>query len=435
MRLRTVVLCGLLCLLGSEVLAQANQLSFAHITARPGEERTVALSGTFVGGMSGLVMAVLFNPSVIQVLDVTSAILTEDFTLRSSVNNGRLTIAMAAAEPISTAFPECILDLHVRVIGAPGAVTGLDIVSAVVNEGETSVTPIDGSLTVVREASILGWVLYYADLQAVLDVVLSATAAAAIDATTDADGRYHIGPTPVGDYDVSLSRGNGPLAAIDALDAADILRHLIGSLALSEGQRFAADVSGNGIIGTTDAGLILRFLVGLESSFPAGSFWQFEPGTLQFQPLIQDEFRNFTAYLMGDVDGSWVTVGGTGKQLISEGPSLSLERIPSGRANRTEVRLEACQLDALRGGTVELRYDARALQVTDIQRIELNNDFLLATNLQDPGVIRIAFAGTDGLDGDASIVRILFDERGRSGQQMAISLRSVRFFSPRGSRR
>jgi len=71
-RLRIVALCGLLCLLGSEVLAQANQLSFANITARPGEERTIPLTGTFAGGMSGLVMTVLFNPSVIQVLDVSS---------------------------------------------------------------------------------------------------------------------------------------------------------------------------------------------------------------------------------------------------------------------------------------------------------------------------------------------------------------------------
>ncbi|MDA0334200.1 MAG: hypothetical protein O2782_03440 [bacterium] len=324
MRLPNVVLCGLLCLLGSELQAQTNALSFTHITARPGEERTIPLSGTFAGGMSGLVLTVLFNPSVIQVLDVSTAALTDDFTLRSSVDNGRLTIAMAAAQPINTFFPESILELHVRVIGAPGAVTGLDIVSAVVNEGASSAIATDGSLTVIREASVLGWVLYFADLQAVPNVVLRGTGEATITATTDTDGRYRLGPTRVGDYTVSLSRANGSLAAIDALDAADILRHLIGSLTLSRGQQLAADVSGNGTIGTTDAGLILRFLVGLESSFPAGAFWQFEPATLQFLPLIRDEFRNFTAYLMGDVDGSWASAGGTGKRLVSKGPALSL---------------------------------------------------------------------------------------------------------------
>ena len=249
MRLRNLAMCGLFCLLASEAQAQANQLSlYPHYC--PTWRRA------------------------------------EDFTIRSSVTNGRLTIAMAAAEHITTIFPEWILDLNVRVIGAPGAVTGLDIVSAVVNEGEFSVSTIDGTLTVARKASILGWVLYYADLKAVPDVVLSAPRAATISDTTDVDGRYQIGPTAVGDYEVGLSRQNGSLVAIDALDAVDILRHLIGTLTLSEDQMVFADVSGNGVIGTTDAGLILRFLVVLETTFPAGAFWQFEPGGLSFQPLI-----------------------------------------------------------------------------------------------------------------------------------------------------
>ena len=66
MRLRIAALCGLLCLLVSEVQAQGNQISFSHIIARPGEERTIPLDGTFIDGLSGLVVTVLFNPSVIQ---------------------------------------------------------------------------------------------------------------------------------------------------------------------------------------------------------------------------------------------------------------------------------------------------------------------------------------------------------------------------------
>lgn len=425
-RFRIAALCGLLCLFGSEVQAQSNQLSFPDITARPGEERTVALSGTFVGGMSGLVITILFNPSVIQVLDVTTATLTSDFTLQSSVSNGRLTIAMAAAQPVTTVFPEWLLDLHVRVIGAPGTVTGLDLISVVVNEGEATASTVDGSLTIVREASILGWVLYYADLQAVPNVVLTATGAATIADTTDTDGRYQIGPTPVGDYDIEMSRANGSLAAIDALDAADILRHLIGELTLSPDQAFAADVSGNGIIGTTDAALILRFLVGLESGFPAGSFWQFKPGALQFQPLIQDEFRNFTAYLMGDVDGSWDTAGGTGKRLAAATPSLHLQRLPAAQEGKLELLLRAQDLTSMRGGTLELAYDADALRAIEVSRQDLGPEFLLVSNLDQPGVLRLAFAGTAGLQGDAGLVKILFDERGQRGVTTQVAVRSAR---------
>jgi hypothetical protein len=417
-------LCGLLCLLVSEVQAQGSQLSFSHIIARPGEERTISLDGTFVNGLSGLVVTVLFNPSVIQVLDVSVATVAEDFTLHYSVSNGRLTIAMAAAEQINTVYPETILDLTVRVIGSPGVVTGLDIVSAVVNEGEISVVTVDGSLTVVREASILGWVLYYADLQAVPAVIVSATGAATIADTTDVEGRYQIGPTVVGDYEVSLARGDGSLAAVDALDAADILRYLIGSLTLSQDQQFVADVSGNGVIGTTDAGLILRFLVGLETSFPAGEFWQFEPGDLRFEPLIQDEFRNFTAYLMGDVDGSWETAGGTGKRLASRGPALRLERASSREAYTADILVGAEDLEAMRGGTLELRYDPLVLRATYVRRA--GRDYLMAANLEEPGVVRIAFAAADKVDGDAKIVRVVFDELAPRGTQTRIRVHAAR---------
>ena len=72
-RLRIAALCGLLCLLVSEVQAQGNQISFSHIIVRPGEERTIPLDGTFIDGLSGLVVTVLFNPSVIQVLTYRSS--------------------------------------------------------------------------------------------------------------------------------------------------------------------------------------------------------------------------------------------------------------------------------------------------------------------------------------------------------------------------
>ena len=131
----------------------------------------------------------------------------------------------------------------------------------------------------------------------------------------------------IGDYDVSLSRDASDLSAIDALDASDILRALVDAIRLSSDQQRVADVSGNGVIGTTDAALILRLLVGSESSFPAGNFWQFDPDALQFRPLIQDKFRNFTAYLLGDVNGDWSS-SGSGKRLSGLAPSLAIDPVP-----------------------------------------------------------------------------------------------------------
>lgn len=413
-------------LLASEAVAQGgDQLSFASVTARPGEERVLSLNGSFETGVSGLVVTVLFDPTVIQILGVELAPLTANFTLRSTVAGGRLTIAMAAASPVAPFIPEPIVRLTVRVIGAPGAVTGLDIASAVVNEGDVSVVRTNGSVRVVREARVLGWTLYYADLRPVPDVVLTATGAATVRDTTGGDGRYELGPMVVGDYTVTLQRGAGGLGEIDALDAADILRHLIGAIALSGDQSFVADVSGNGVIGTTDAALILRYLVGLETGFPAGAFWQFRPRQLLLRPLIQDEFRNFTAYLLGDVDGSALGAG-SGKRLAGAGPRLRLASAPVRRpaAGRVIIRGEALQ--EVRAGALRLRYDPTAIRAREVRRQGMGEDYLVATNAEEAGVVRIAFAGAEGLTGDVDLVRVDFDEVGAPGTQTQVQLEAAR---------
>lgn len=333
---------------------------------------------------------------------------------------------MAGADAITSLFPEPVIDITIRVIGAPGTVTQLTIASVVLDEGDHSATRTHGSLEVVREASVLGWVLYYSNLHAVPDVVLTATGETTVQDNTDSDGNYQLGPMEIGDYDMSLSRSASDLSAIDALDASDILRALVDAIRLSTDQQRVADVSGNGVIGTTDAALILRLLVGAETSFPAGDFWQFDPPALQFRPLIQDEFRNFTAILLGDVNGDW-TAGGAGKRLATAAPVLALDPLPGDGGQGTgSLLIEASDLQSLRAGTMELRYDPRVLRATRVRRAGLGNDFMLATNLEEPGVVRLAFAGVDAMDGTVDLVRVHFEETGTPGSTSLIDIRRAR---------
>lgn len=62
---------------------QGNQLTFDDVTARPGEERVIRLSGSFNDAISGLVVSILYDPSVIQIIDVTPGSLMEDFPSRA----------------------------------------------------------------------------------------------------------------------------------------------------------------------------------------------------------------------------------------------------------------------------------------------------------------------------------------------------------------
>ncbi|MBT3345293.1 MAG: T9SS type A sorting domain-containing protein [Gemmatimonadetes bacterium] len=402
---------------------QGNQLIFDDFAARPGEERVVRLSGSFVDEVSGLVVSILYDPSVIQIIDVDLGSLTHDFSLQSTISAGRVTVALAGANAVTSFFPEPVIDMTIRVIGSPGSVTQLTIASVVLDEGDHTATRSHGSITVVREASVLGWVLYYSDLQAVSSVVLAATGETAVEDTTDSEGNYQLGPMEIGDYDVSLSRDASDLSAIDALDASDILRALVDAIRLSPDQQRVADVSGNGVIGTTDAALILRLLVGSESSFPAGDFWQFYPEALQFRPLIQDEFRNLTAYLLGDVNGDWSS-SGSGKRLAALAPSLAIDPVPGeAGAGTGSLLLQASDIDDLRAGVIELHYDPTVLHATSVARTGLGNDFLVATNLDEPGIARVAFAGVDAVDGATDLMRINFEETGVPGTTSLIDIR------------
>lgn len=406
-------------------LGQAgNLLSFATITARPGEQRVISLNGVFSTPMSGMVVTVLFDPSVIQIQSVTLPPATQAFTVRSTVTGGRLTLAMAGANGITMLSADAVVRISVRVIGAPGSVSVLDIASAVVNEGAVTATITDGSLRVVREASISGFVLYHANLEPVANAILTATGTATVRDTTDNSGAYALGPTEVGDYAVTVTRQGAAAPAVDALDAAEILRSLIGAIVLSPGQSVVADVSANGVVGTTDAVLILRLLVGLEQTFPAGPFWQFRPSALQFRPLIQDEFRSLTAYLMGDVDGSWPSGSASTKPLALATPRLHLDALPVRSARRGAVVLSGEALEDVRGGVVELRYDRRMLKSTGVRGV--GQSLLVAANAQTPGVVRVAFAGAEGLSGTADLLRFDFAETGPAGASTRIRIRAAR---------
>ena len=185
---RAALLLNLLLVVQPVAGQQGNQLSFDNVTASPGEERIILLNGSFGDDISGLVVSILYDPSVIEILDVTNGALVQDFSLQSSTSAGRITVAMAGADAISAQFIGPVLELTIRVIGAPGSITSLTIASAVLDEGDHTAIRAHGSVT-VNGSTILGSVLYYSDLRPVPEVVLTATGAeGGVEDSTDSEG-------------------------------------------------------------------------------------------------------------------------------------------------------------------------------------------------------------------------------------------------------
>lgn len=284
----------LLTLAATEAVAQRNTFSFPDTSGRTRDELVIPLRANFRDPVTGVAITVLFDPNVVRITSVSLTAATANFNLETRIASGRLQVALA-----STAFltgNNAIVNLTVRLIGPPGTASVLDIASTTVNEGTLTSGGTDGRITIVREARMVGGVFYYDRLRPVGDAVVQAVDAVSgqvWSTVTDASGGYVLGPMPVGDYRLSASKQQTSYPAISAVDVSDILRYIVGAIELSVDQRRSADVNNNGQVGTTDASLILRYLVGLETSFPAGAFWQFQP-TEQRLALLEDGFRNFT---------------------------------------------------------------------------------------------------------------------------------------------
>ena len=378
------------------------------------QSNTISLQGDFQSQVSGLTFSLLFDPNVLQINSVSTAGSFGGFSMQTNLTAGRLRVAMAGAVPLVGVGS--VIDLEVALIGPPGSTSKLDLAAAVLNEGAGDIAVQDGLVTIVRLAEISGTVSYRVGARPVFDATVEATdlsAGTVASATTTAQGAFVIGPLTPGEYLLTPSRALVENGAIGVLDVSDILRHLVGLIELSDDDELAADVSDNGRVGTTDASLILRYLVGLEYEFPAGVFWQFEPDETPVN-LLDDEVRDFSAYLLGDVNGDWLQ-GYPGKPVAVSGPSLRFGEAEPTPPSLTRFPLYGADLAALRGGEMRLTYDPQHLEATAVSTANRTGGFMVAANLSEPGVVRVAFAGADEIDGAGSLLLVDFREVGPTG--------------------
>lgn len=420
-------LAALLSVLLVVTVAQAqpnNALAFPDTAGRPTEELAIPLRANLGDSVSGLALTILYDPSVLQMLNVSLTQATRDFTLQTNLTSGRVRLAMASATPITGNAP--ILQLTMRLVGPAGTASALDLAAAILNEGALPVTTTNGLVTVLRELRISGRVLYYTEQRPVSGAVIGATdLASGILATTTTDtlGVYGLAPLAPGDYQVSATRAQSTAEGIDPRDVSDILRYAVGLVSLSANQQRCADVSGNGRVGTTDASLILRYLVGLETAFPAGAFWQFLPATTTIS-LLENRTQDFTALLLGDVNADWHRQT-TAKPVAVGEPRLRFRLLPAPEAGAALFALAGEDLQAIRGGVLRLRYDPTLLEAVAVTPTGLTIDCLVATNLQEPGDIRMAFAGIDELAGTGELFLVRFRERGPLGTATTVTIEAA----------
>lgn len=175
------------------------------------------------------------------------------------------------------------------------------------------------------EMPIGGRVSYYASEQGVPEVTVDILGHIQMQAETDGEGDYAAGVEEDSGWTIEPRKDGGDGSAISSLDAAFALQAAVGMRTLTERQKIACDVTGDGGVSSLDAARILQYRIGWIDRLPVaercGSDWAFMPETGGVPPEMGPpcelgrieippgagtaEGQNFVAVLFGDCTGNW----------------------------------------------------------------------------------------------------------------------------------
>jgi len=228
---------------------------------------------------------------------------------------------------------------------------------------------------------------------------------------TATDGTYALDGLRRGHYEVTPGDGAALGGAISPYDASLILRHAAGLLTLSGPGYTAADVTLNGSATAYDASYTLRAAAGLIplASPAAGVAWRFEPASRGYPDFTDDVVgQDYTALVLGDVSGNWGAEGDPGLQALAPVAELTLEVGAPEASGLVTATFRLVSTEApLYSLSLELSLGAEAT-VVDVHQGERAPGWLLAHNTSEPGVLRLAMAGSQAADAAGPLAHLTF---------------------------
>ncbi|MBN2417643.1 FG-GAP repeat protein [bacterium] len=225
--------------------------------------------------------------------------------------------------------------------------------------------------------------------------------------TTDNSGFYLFPVREGGDFEVRPSKSDylqTTGGAISAYDAALAARHSVGLESLSGYPLICADADENGILEMCDASWIARASVGLAKTggSKAGE-WRFEPESRFYSssgPFGEQE--DYTAYLIGDVNGDWSASAQSGKIAAtgSTGAYAASDTFYIPVQTGTDYSMLAAD--------IVFSYDDQVLEFLGIEKTVTSNHFSLVFNDQEHGSVKAAVFGTEPIQSSSSFIKIYF---------------------------
>lgn len=285
----------------ADVLAQIS----TTMLMTSGERYQIPFYLTSKGEMTSFHAELQLDGMGVSALTVEKGDSSAAYNLEYHRNGDTVLISGTSGSPITTADDKPLVYINVT----PSAVTSDQTYELTLHEvrcnGASVNHVIGGKATVRPSFSLNVSVAYYTDAKKPVSGVT--IQAGEKSGQTDARGQLVLAGIPTNSVTVHALLGLGTLELpeyVNANDAALVLKYSVGTQVLSEHQKLAADVNGDGAVNEADASLILQIAVEKYPAFPLVPVWCFDPAS-KAMTLGSSNNAQFTAILMGDVDGSW----------------------------------------------------------------------------------------------------------------------------------
>jgi len=399
-------------------------ISAPNVSGSAGSTVDIPISVTDLTGknVAALTLVVETQTSVLTPTGATTTgtILGAWGSVLTNIVGGRISISGADVNPLSGSGILIILHYQVNTGATSGLTSAIDLVSALLNEGDPPVSTQDGLFTVSAGYNISGTVLYHQNSNPVDNTAMTLNGNTT---TTGTDGSFSFTSVSGGNLTLTPSKTGDLGTSISAFDASMILRYSVGLVTLMPYQLIAADVSGNGSVSAFDASYILRYMVGLITSFPAGTEWRFVPNSfvintsnwntaphsINYTPLNSDQTnQDFTGIVIGDVTGNWsfleLAKNITGSATIDFGEVVHLSQ------KKFAVPIKANLNGKMYSTKITVQFDSEVLIFKGVILNDKLKDFTEFHHLED-GNLTIGLAGALGINSLPDLVWIKFEAK------------------------
>jgi hypothetical protein len=380
---------------GFTYVSDVVSLSLPNTGGPPAGIVQVPINAANVQGLVSAGLTVTFDSTVLRARTASAGNLTSGWTVLSGMNTpGQIILALVGGSAANGAGTLAIVEFEV--LGSPGANTTLGLTGLSLNGGAVQTQTANSSFAVNPVYNISGTVRYWNGNSGVRGVLATLQGNSTYSGQSGADGTFTVAGAAAGNYSLTLSKSDD-VNGITAYDASLVLQDYCHLITLTGSAAVAADVDKSGTIDPMDAYHILQASVGnIALPFPgAGVVWQFDPPSRNYSSLNGSQAnQDFTAVLLGDPSGNWVSGGGTGPIVAKDLQSVTVAlRSLTTQSNETQVWLLARALDE-QVYSIDLRlkhYPSHGL--LGLRSGPFAEALTMASNTNEAGVVRVALAG------------------------------------------